>query len=151
MGEVSDSVHLRRFCRIGISGPVPDESTVGKLTRRLGPEVVHELTRLVIAKARREKRFRPRAARIDATVVEADVALPDRRRVGLRRGEGACAGGSQARADDQGEAHRGPGSFACARQADARDLPHDAPPLGGGEGRGAEADRADRRAALRSR
>ncbi len=101
MGEVSDSVHLRRFCRIGISGPVPDESTVGKLTRRLGPEVVHELTRLVIAKAWREKRFRPRAARIDSIVVEADVALPDRRRVGLRRGEGACAGGSQARADDQ--------------------------------------------------
>ncbi len=76
MREVSDSIHLRRFCRIGISEPVPDESTVRKLTRRLGPEVVHELTRLVIAKARREKRFRPRAARIDSTVVEADVRYP---------------------------------------------------------------------------
>jgi len=42
----------------------------------LGPEVVHELTRLVIAKARREKRFRPRAAWIDSTVVEADVRYP---------------------------------------------------------------------------
>lgn len=71
--EVSDSIHLRRFCRLGISEPVPDESTVRKLTRRLGAEVVHELTRLVIAKARREKRFRPRAARIDSTVVEADI------------------------------------------------------------------------------
>jgi IS5 family transposase len=49
---------------------------VRKLTRRLGAEVVHELTRLVIAKARREKRFRPRAARIDSTVVEADVKYP---------------------------------------------------------------------------
>jgi len=76
MREVSDSIHLRRFCRLGISEPVPDESTVRKLTRRLGPEVVHELTRLVIAKARREKRFRPRAARIDSTVVEADVRYP---------------------------------------------------------------------------
>jgi len=51
-------------------------ATVRKLTRRLGAEVVHELTRLVIAKARREKRFRPRAARIDATVVEADIKYP---------------------------------------------------------------------------
>jgi transposase, IS5 family len=76
MREVSDSIHLRRFCRLGLAEPVPDESTVRKLTRRLGAEVVHELTRLVIAKARREKRFRPRAARIDSTVVEADVRYP---------------------------------------------------------------------------
>jgi len=76
MREVSDSIHLRRFCRFGLSERLPDESTVRKLTRRLGAEVVHELTRLVIAKARREKRFRPRAARIDATVVEADIKYP---------------------------------------------------------------------------
>jgi transposase, IS5 family len=53
-----------------------DESTVRKLTRRLGAEVVHQLTRELIAKARREKPFRPRAARIDSTVVEADVRYP---------------------------------------------------------------------------
>jgi transposase, IS5 family len=76
MREVSDSIHLRRFCRLGLSERVPDESTVRKLTRRLGAEVVHELTRVVIQKARREKRFRPRAARIDSTVVEADVRYP---------------------------------------------------------------------------
>ena len=76
MREVSDSLHLRRFCRIGMSERVPDESTVRKLTRRLGTEVVHEITREVIQKARREKRFRPRAARIDSTVVEADVRYP---------------------------------------------------------------------------
>ena len=76
MREVSDSLHLRRFCRLGLAERVPDESTVRKLTRRLGAEVVHELTRLVIAMARREKRFRPRAARIDATVVEADIRYP---------------------------------------------------------------------------
>jgi transposase, IS5 family len=76
MREVSDSLHLRRFCRLGISDRVPDESTVRKLTRRLGAEVVHEITRELIRKARREKRFRPRAARIDSTVVEADVKYP---------------------------------------------------------------------------
>ena len=76
MREVSDSLHLRRFCRLGLCVRVPDESTVRKLTRRLGPEVVHELSRELIQKARREKRFRPRAARIDSTVVEADVRYP---------------------------------------------------------------------------
>jgi transposase, IS5 family len=76
MREVSDSIHLRRFCRLGLSERVPDESTVRKLTRRLGAEVVHELTRELIQKARREKRFRPRAARIDSTVVEADIRYP---------------------------------------------------------------------------
>ncbi len=55
---------------------MPDESTVRKLTRRLGPEVVNEITRALIAKATREKRFRARAVRIDSTVIEADVRYP---------------------------------------------------------------------------
>ena len=74
--EVSDSIHLRRFCRISLSERVPDESTVRKLTRRIGPETVAELTRALICTATREKRFRPRAARIDSTVIEADVRHP---------------------------------------------------------------------------
>src|SRR5215210_6754646 len=36
VAEVSDSIHLRRFCRISLSESVPDESTVRKLTRRIG-------------------------------------------------------------------------------------------------------------------
>ena len=76
MREVSDSIRLRRFCRLGLTERVPDESTVRKLTRRLGAEVVHQLTRELIRKARRGKRFRPRAAWIDSTVVEADIRYP---------------------------------------------------------------------------
>src|SRR5579864_8181190 len=74
--EVSDSLHLRRFCLVAIDQRVPDESTVRKLARRLGPSVVQEITRIVIAKAQRETRFRARAARIDSTVVEADIRYP---------------------------------------------------------------------------
>jgi IS5 family transposase len=74
--EVSDSLHLRRFCLVALGERVPHESTVRKLTRRLGGEVVEELTRCVIAKAQRETRFRARAVRIDSTVVEADVRYP---------------------------------------------------------------------------
>ena len=45
VGEVSDSLHLRRFCLLPLTQRVPDESTVRKLVRRLGPETVNELTR----------------------------------------------------------------------------------------------------------
>jgi IS5 family transposase len=76
VSEVSDSLHLRRFCRIGLSARVPDESTVRKLTRRVGAEMVNEITRALIEKACREKRFRARAVRIDSTVIEADVKYP---------------------------------------------------------------------------
>ncbi len=76
MAEVSDSIHLRRFCRISLSERVPDDSTVRKLTRRIGPEVVNEITRVLIVQATRSKRFRPRAVRIDSTVIEADVRYP---------------------------------------------------------------------------
>jgi IS5 family transposase len=76
VAEVSDSIHLRRFCRVSLVERVPDESTVRKLTRRIGAETVSELSRALIAKATREKRFRARAVRVDSTVIEADVKYP---------------------------------------------------------------------------
>ena len=76
VAEVSDSIHLRRFCRISLSERVPDESTVRKLTRRFGPDTVNEITRVLILEATRSRRFRPRAVRIDSTVIEADVKYP---------------------------------------------------------------------------
>jgi transposase, IS5 family len=148
MREVSDSIHLRRFCRLGLSEPVPDESTVRKLTRRLGAEVVHELTRLVIAKARREKRFRPRAARIDSTVVEADVRYPtdaglasDGVRALAREGR-KLAGLVKAKRTAVRDRSRAVGRRLRGITRTVR-APHRA-----GQERGAQADRADRRAAL---
>jgi IS5 family transposase len=76
VAEVSDSIHLRRFCRISLTDRVPDESTVRKLTRRIGAETVAELTRGLIVKTTREKRFRVGAVRIDSTVTEADMKYP---------------------------------------------------------------------------
>jgi transposase, IS5 family len=75
--EVSDSLHLRRFCQIALTERVPDESTVRKLVRRLGSEVIDEICRVVISSATTgERRFVARAARIDSTVVEADIRYP---------------------------------------------------------------------------
>ena len=74
--EVSDSLHLRRFCGLSLTASVPHESTVRKLARRLGSEVIDEMTRALIEKAIREKRFTARAMRVDSTVVESDVRWP---------------------------------------------------------------------------
>ena len=76
VAEVSDSIHLRRFCRIALTQRVPDESTVRKLTRRIGEQTVNDMTRELIAAAVRERRFVGRAVRIDSTVIEADIKYP---------------------------------------------------------------------------
>ena len=85
MREVSDSLHLRRFCRIALTERVPDESTVRKLTRRLGPEVIDEITRAVIDKAAARAALRRArgADRLDRR--GGRRALPQRRRAGRRR------------------------------------------------------------------
>jgi IS5 family transposase len=46
--EVSDSFHLRRFVGLSVTSSVPHESTIRKLALRLGPEVVDEITRVLI-------------------------------------------------------------------------------------------------------
>ncbi len=74
--EVSDSLHLRRFCEIGLAGRVPDESTLRKMCHRLGRERVEAITLKVIAMSAASTGFRPRAARVDSTVIEADIRYP---------------------------------------------------------------------------
>jgi len=76
MAQVSDSLQLRRFCRVPVVEEVPDESTVRKLVRRLGHEVVDEATRATITNAIGQRGFRPRALRADSTVAHADIRYP---------------------------------------------------------------------------
>jgi IS5 family transposase len=76
VAAVSDSIHLRRFCRIPLGAQVPDESTVRKLTRRLGPDVADDLVRAVVKQAVSDKVLRPRAIRIDSTAADADIRYP---------------------------------------------------------------------------
>ena len=53
--EVADSFTWRRFCRIALDGRVPDPSTLMKLTKRLGPELLEELNaELSVARGRAE-------------------------------------------------------------------------------------------------
>jgi transposase, IS5 family len=55
---------------------VPDESTIRKLTQRIGDQTVSDVTRVLITRAVRERRFTARAVRIDSTVTDADIKYP---------------------------------------------------------------------------
>src|SRR6266516_4279588 len=74
--EVADSFTWRRFCRIGLGGRVPDPSTLMKLTKRLGPELLEELNAGLLSLAVERKVLRSRRLRVDTTVVEADIRSP---------------------------------------------------------------------------
>jgi IS5 family transposase len=74
--EVADSLHWRRFCRIPLDGTVPHSTTLIKLTRKYGPEVLHELNTLLVRKARVRKVLRGQKLRMDTTVIQAPIEHP---------------------------------------------------------------------------
>jgi IS5 family transposase len=74
--EVADSISWRRFCRIGLDRPVPHPTTLVKLVRRAGPEVIAQLNTALVAKLAKDRLLRARKLRVDTTVVEADIDYP---------------------------------------------------------------------------
>ena len=74
--EVSDSIHWRRFCRLGLTDPVPHPTSLTKWRHRLGPEAITEINAAVIDGLRDEKIIRGARMRIDSTVVEANIHYP---------------------------------------------------------------------------
>jgi IS5 family transposase len=74
--EVSDPIGWRRFCRIGLDRPVPHPTTLVKLVRRAGPQVVEELNAALVTKLAADKLLRGRKLRMDTTVMEADIDYP---------------------------------------------------------------------------
>jgi len=110
MGELSDSLHRRRFCLIALEVELPEDSTVRKLTRRPGAETVVERCRRVLAQAQRQRRLRARAQeRLEGA--RGRHALPDP--VAGRAGEGCGCGiarGRSAEGCGQSEARCGAGA-----------------------------------------
>ena len=74
--EVSDSLSWRLFCRVPPDQPVPHPTTLSKLGRRAGPEVIGQLNAALLGKLAGDKLLRARKLRIDTTVVEADIDYP---------------------------------------------------------------------------
>jgi IS5 family transposase len=111
--EVSDSIGWRRFCRIGLDRPVPHPTTLVKLVRRAGPEVIEQLNQALVDKLAQDKLLRGRKLRVDTTVIEADIDYPThadllegavRKLGGLVRRIKARGAASRTRFQDRGRA-----------------------------------------------
>jgi hypothetical protein len=149
MREGSDALHRRCFCLIAIAARVPDESTVGKRTRRLGAETVAGAFSAGDRQGAAGEAL-PGAGGADRCDGGGGRrARPDRCRAGGRGGADARARGQAA--GGEGGRHGGAGRrpLARARQAAAGDRAHAAAADGRGAGAGAGAERPDQEAACR--
>jgi IS5 family transposase len=73
--EVRANLVYREFTRIG-GGSVPDDKTMGRLGRQLGPEAVQALHDRVVQIARENKVAAGKKLRVDTTVVETNIHYP---------------------------------------------------------------------------
>jgi IS5 family transposase len=73
--EVRANLVYREFTRIG-GGKVPDDKTMGRLARQLGPEVVEKIHQRIVEIALEKKLATGRRLRVDTTVVETNIHYP---------------------------------------------------------------------------
>lgn len=73
--EVRANLVYRQFTRVGAQ-KVPDAKTLGKLAVALGPEIIEQIHRRVVAIACEKRIVRGRRLRLDTTVVETDIHYP---------------------------------------------------------------------------
>ena len=73
--EVRANLVYRQFTRVG-AAKVPDAKTLGKLGVALGPDIIEQIHRRVVAIAQEHKIVQGRRMRVDTTVVETDIHYP---------------------------------------------------------------------------
>ena len=73
--EVRANLVYREFTGIG-GGKVPDDKSMGRLARQLGPEAIQKLHRRMVEIAGERKVVEGRKLRVDTTVVETNIHYP---------------------------------------------------------------------------
>jgi IS5 family transposase len=73
--EVRANLVYRDFTGVG-GGVVPDDKTMGRLGRQLGPQTISQLHQRVVAIAQENKVVTGRKMRVDTTVVETNIHYP---------------------------------------------------------------------------
>jgi transposase, IS5 family len=74
--EVSDSIAWRRFCRVPLGTRAPHPTTLMKITKRCGPELVGKLNETLLVKAHEAQVVNLERVRADTTVIEANIKYP---------------------------------------------------------------------------
>src|SRR5918998_1680331 len=72
---VGDSLVLRQFCRLYLQ-PVPDDTTMIRWAKLIGPDTLQALNDRVVELATQLKVTRGRKLRVDSTVVETNIHYP---------------------------------------------------------------------------
>jgi len=73
--EVRANFVYRQFTHIG-GGKVPDNKSISRFSRKLGPAMIEKLHQRVIAIAQEKKVIQGRKLRVDTTVVETNIHYP---------------------------------------------------------------------------
>lgn len=73
--EVRANLVYRQFTRIG-AGAVPDDKSISRFARSLGPDVVERLHQRIVSIAQARKVVQGRKLRVDTTVVETNIHYP---------------------------------------------------------------------------
>ena len=73
--EVRANLVYREFPGVG-GGKVPDDKTMGRLARQLGPEAIQKLHQRTVAIALEKKVVAGRKLRVDTTVGETNIHYP---------------------------------------------------------------------------
>jgi len=73
--EVRANLVYRSFTRVG-GGKVPDDTVMNKWALALGPEVIENIHKRVVAIAQEKKVVEGRKMRVDTTVVETNIHYP---------------------------------------------------------------------------
>ena len=74
--HVADSVSYRTFCRFGALSSTPSRSTLAENLKKVRPETLEQIQRIVLQHAAQSGVERGRKVRIDATVVETNIHAP---------------------------------------------------------------------------
>jgi IS5 family transposase len=74
--EVNDSFTWRLFCHIPLKSRVPDDTTLIKLTKKYGEDMLDELNDALTLKLKEERVIKGRKLRMDTMVTEANIHYP---------------------------------------------------------------------------
>lgn len=76
VAEVSNNISWRLFSRVGLSGHVPEASTLSKLTKGKAKPAVAKLNDALLAKLAQQGTISARRMRTDTTVLPANITYP---------------------------------------------------------------------------
>jgi IS5 family transposase len=75
--EVRERLPWRYFCHLSLMDPVPDATTLIKLSQRFGEDRISDLNKHLVKQLIKSRSIKPRRIRIDSTTLEAHISYPN--------------------------------------------------------------------------